>query len=117
MSKEQEGEPSKEQELPYYEAARFHGEGPARQAYFALQDTIFESECTLSSYRIILGGIWHVAVLGERPADELQAKLSRALRNGDPVSLPEDIVTSLAERGREQRQIAPWVERHYRPGR
>jgi len=115
MSKEREGEAGKEHELPYYQAARFHREGSARRAYFALQDTIFESECTLSTYRIILNGTWHVAVLGERPAEELQEKLDRALRNGDPVSLPEDVVTSLVERGKQQRRIAPWVERHYRP--
>ena len=36
MSKEWQGEAGKEQELPYYQAARFHGEGPARRAYFAV---------------------------------------------------------------------------------
>jgi hypothetical protein len=69
MSKVREREAGKEQELPYYHSARFNGEGAIRRAYFALQDTIFETGCNLSTYRIILNGIRHVAVLGGNSSD------------------------------------------------
>ena len=118
MSKERPGgEPDKEREQPYYQAARFLDEGPARRAYFAAQDTIFAAECELSSYRFLLEDRWHVAVVGEPPEEGLERQLQRALRGGTPVSLPEDVLTALHERGKEIRRQALWTERHYRPGK
>jgi len=118
MSPEKRGdEPGHEHEsLPYYHAVRFQKEGAARQAYFAAQDTIYKVECNISTYRFLLRGIWHVAVIGEPPPEELDQELRHALRHGDPVPLPEDLLSDFTNRAKEARRLAPWVERHYRPG-
>lgn len=118
MSKERPGgDPDKEREQPYYQVARFFQEGSARRAYFAAQETIFAAECELSSYRFLLQDRWHVAVVGEQPEEDLEHQLQRALRAGTPVSLPQDVLTALDERGKAIRKQALWTERHYRPGK
>ena len=89
-------------------------EGPARRAYFAAQEAIFQTPCELSTYRIVLNGVWHVSVVGDEPPEELQAQLERALRAGDPVELPDDVLRALAERGKAERTKRLWTERHYR---
>ena len=80
MSPERPGEePGREHEpLPYYHAVRFQREGAARQAYFATQDAIYKVECNISTYRFLLRGIWHVAVIGEPPPEELDQQLRQA---------------------------------------
>jgi hypothetical protein len=95
-------------------AVRFQGEGPARRAYFAVQNAILETACQLSTYRFLVRGIWHVAVMGEPPPEELGLEINRALRSGDSVELPEEIAQSLSERGKQERQKRIWTERHYR---
>ena len=50
MSKEREGgagKEGKERDLPATKQLGSRGKGPTRRAYFALQDTIFASECIL----------------------------------------------------------------------
>lgn len=108
------GEPPKEDERPYYRAVRFPGEKAARRAYFATQETIFATDWNMSTYRLILGGIWHVAVMGDQPPEELERKLMRALRHGDPVQLPYDVLRPLQQRGETERRNGLWTERHYR---
>ncbi|MBV9282506.1 MAG: hypothetical protein JOZ41_20705 [Chloroflexi bacterium] len=119
MSKERPGgydgqEHHEQQERdPYFRARRFQREGAARRAYFATQEAIFAAECDLSTYRFLLRGIWHVAVMGAEPPEELAQELKQHLRHGDPVDLPEEVRRGLSERGRQQRQSGLWSEGHY----
>ena len=39
------------------------------------------------------------------------------LVDGTPETLPPNLITFFNERRIEARQIAPWVERHFRPGK
>jgi hypothetical protein len=111
-----EGTPEQEP-VPYYQAARFRGECPARRAYFQAQDMLFHTpESELSAYRFQLERIWHVAVLGEPPPEDLAKKLETAFARGVPTELPPDILKLLAERREQANRQAPRVERHYRPG-
>jgi hypothetical protein len=111
-----EGKP--EQELvPYYHAARFRNERPARDAYFQAQEILFTTpDSELSAYRFLLERIWHVAVLGEPPDEDLAKKLQTAFARGEPTMLPLDILKVLAQRREQATREAPWVEHHYRPG-
>ncbi|PLS80171.1 MAG: hypothetical protein CYG59_09425 [Chloroflexi bacterium] len=70
-----------------------------------------------SSYRFQLEQVYHVTVLGERPHTKLERRLERILASGEPVELPEDILDQLWKRRELARQINPWVEGHYRPGK
>ncbi len=112
-------DPEQEQPERYYKASRFPGEEPAGRAYFKTQDTIFEAreKADLSCYRFQLDTVYHVAVLGERPHAKLERKLERILASGEAVELPEDILDVLWRRRELARQINPWVEGHYRPGK
>lgn len=110
-SSEQEHQPS------YLQVARFSGERPAGRAYNQLQEAIFRSPgCELSVFRLILNRQWHVAVLGDPPAETLERRIRQVLSRGVPASLPEEILAELQRRRSEATRIGPWVEGHYRSG-
>src|SRR2546428_462554 len=97
----QEGERKQEHEpTPYYKAARFPGgEKPAGRAYSKAQDAIFRANGSeLSAYRLILDQLWHVAVLGEPPPEDLERKITKILATGEPATLPPEILKLLQER-------------------
>jgi hypothetical protein len=114
----QESEPHKEQDpAPYYLASKFSGERPAGTAYFQSQELIFNApDCELSVYRFQLSRIYHVAVVGDKPEQQLEDKLKDILSKGEPTSLPSIVLQLLLARRQQQIQHGPWVERHYRPG-
>ena len=113
---QQEGKPEQEP-IPYYKAARFKAEQIAGEAYFQAQAAIFDTpECDLSVYRFHIKRIYHLAVLGDHPSEDLEQKLQEILSTGEPVSLPPNILKLLAERRSQAIKKGPWVERHYRPG-
>ena len=92
-------------------------DAPALAAYTEAQGLLFSNECDLSAYRIRFQNIPHVVVLGSRPEPEIDEKLSKVLEGGEPANLPQDIVTTLAQRRTQARRLGPWVEGHYRPGK
>jgi hypothetical protein len=110
------GEQSEHEPQPYYQAAKFAGERPAGQAYFAAQEVLYtNTENDLSAYRFLLYRIWHVAVLGEQPQEALALQLQAILASGEAVSLPDDVLGLLFARRQQAKQLGPWVERHERP--
>src|SRR5687767_4014016 len=115
----QESEQHKEQDsTPYYLASKFSGEKPAGTAYFTAQELIFNApDCELSVYRFQLSRIYHVAVVGDKPEQELEDKLKDILSKGEPTSLPSMVLQQLLARRLQQTQHGEWIERHYRPGR
>jgi hypothetical protein len=103
-------------EPEYLKVARFLGDKPAGRAYRQAQDLLFAApDCELSTFRLHLNRVWHVAVLGEPPAEELDSRLQKILSRGEPASLPEEILLELQRRRAEATRIGPWVERHQRP--
>jgi hypothetical protein len=111
-----EGKPEPEP-VPYYHAACFRNEAPAQRAYFQAQELLFTTpDADLSAYRFLLRQIWHVAVLGEPPPEDLAKKLETAFARGEPTILPPDILKLLAQRRQQASRQGSWVERHYRPG-
>src|SRR5688500_11949684 len=96
-----------------YRATPFAGEEPAGKAYFKAQEAIFSRESALSADRFHPNHIWHVAVLGEQPPEELHQLLATILSTGEPTSLPADLLRFLETRRLQARQIGPWVEGHY----
>jgi hypothetical protein len=83
-----EGKPEQEP-VPYYHTARFHYEAPARRAHFQAQELLFRTpDADLSAYRFLLQQIWHVAVLGESPPEDLAKQLETVFARGDPLSCP-----------------------------
>src|SRR6266545_3456250 len=84
--KEQEHAPS------FHQAARYPDEQSSETPY------------DLSIYRLRLGHnlVWHVAVLGSPPPEDLQRRIEEILSTGEPVTLPDDILTHLVQRRAEQ---------------
>ena len=103
---------------PYYQAARFTGEKPAGRAYRQAREAIFTApDCDLSAYRFHLSRVWHVAVVGEQPPEDLEHQLQKILSRGELTSLPEQLVRMLEQRRVQATRLGSWVEGHYRPGR
>jgi hypothetical protein len=110
--------PSSEHESrpEYLQVARFSGEKPAGRAYRQAEELLFRSpDSELSAYRFHLSRIWHVAVLGDQPPEDVDKKLQRILSRGEPATLPEEILIELQRRRAEATRLGPWVERHVRP--
>src|SRR5438105_433479 len=117
---QQPGGSHPEQERPpYAQAARFPGEQPAGRAYRQAQAAVYRyrTDVDLSTFRLQINQVWHVAVLGETPPEDLEQQLASILAAGEPVSLPDDLLGLLAERRRQAARLGPWVQRHYRPGK
>ena len=118
MSQErhEEKHAEEQEQTPYYLAARYAGERPAGRAYFEGQETILRADCDLSVFRFQLNRVWHVAVLGEKPPDDLEDKLKTILSRGTPAPLPPEVLQTLASLRANATRQGPWVERHFRPG-
>jgi len=103
----------------YCRVAHFEGDLPARRAYARAQELIFAASdrANLSAYRFLLEQAPHVAVLGERPPDELDRRLATILSTGRPATLPPEILALLWGRRIDAGQQSSWVEGHYQPGR
>src|SRR5215213_8112013 len=100
----------------YLKVARFLGEKPAGRAYRQAEELLYRSPDTeLSAYRFHLNRVWHVAVLGDQPTEELDRQLQKILSRGIPASLPEEILLQLQRRRAAATKLGPWVERHQRP--
>jgi len=103
---------------PYYQAARFQNERPAKKAYFQAQRVIYryKGDVDLSAYRFLLNRLSHVAVIGSEPPEELTKRIKRILSSGQEATLPAEIVQALLQRRAEATEAGAWVEGHYRPG-
>ena len=101
----------------YLRVARFNGERPAGRAYDQLQVAFFRSPaCDLSVFRMLWQRDWHVAVMGDPPAETLERRIRQVLARGVPASLPKEILAKLQRCRAEATNIGPWVERHqHRP--
>jgi len=82
-----------------------------------MQDMVFGNDWDMSVYRFLLVGVSHVAALGEPQPPEVQEQVHGMLSEGVPATLPPHIVDTLLQRRSQAKQIGPWVEGHYRPGR
>lgn len=118
MGKERSEQPeSSESQQPLYcWAVSFPDDTTSESAYFQAQHTIFLSDCDVSVFRFGLHGVRYVAVIGQPPPADLDAKLRDVLSTGAPASLPNGILGFLAERRRHAQRLGPWVEGHYRQG-
>jgi hypothetical protein len=107
------------QPVPYHRAARFAAEEPARDAYFASQDAVlgYAGQVDLSTYRVQIGAIYHVIVLGEEPPMELGARIDAILAAGEAATLHPTVLARLAQRRREQSRHGSPIARHHRPGK
>lgn len=116
------GEPKREiEQPPYHQAAQFLGEqaeARAAQAYVQAQEIVYnDKKSDLSAYRLMLNAIYHVAILGEQPSQETDERIRVALSDGEPTTLPSDVLKTLNMRRLQMQQHGSWVEGHYRPGK
>jgi transposase InsO family protein len=49
----------------------------------------------LSTFRLRLNQVWHVALPGQAPPENLDRSLRRFLATGEPASLPDDLLQEL----------------------
>jgi hypothetical protein len=119
MSEGQRGrDPNKQRlkNLPaYHQAARYPDEQTSERPYDQMQQAIYETPCDLSAYRLMLGRdlVWHVAVLGNTPPEQLHRRITEILATGEQVTLPDNDLIALNERRKKQSKRGEWVEGHY----
>jgi hypothetical protein len=103
----------------YHQAARYPDEHASEGPYDQAQQAIYETPCDLSAYRLMLSRerIWHVAVLGDAPPEQLHRRITEILSTGEPVSLSDDNLIALNERRKRQTKHGEWVEGHYKTRR
>lgn len=113
-NKEQEQEPA-----PYYQAASYQNERPAKKAYIQAQKVIFNArgDVDLSVYRVLLNQLAHVVALGEEPPEKIHKRIQQILSSGTASTLPSDVLAQLLARRSQASKLGPWVEGHYRPGK
>src|SRR6266511_4976606 len=79
------------EQAPYYQAVRYMGqtaEARAGHAYAATQELLFnDEENDLSVFRLQIRQLWHVAVVGDQPDEELEQQLQEMLSGGEPTTL------------------------------
>jgi hypothetical protein len=104
---------------PYHRAARYMDEQASEAPYDQAQQTIYETPCDLSVYRLCLGPelTWHVAVLGNLPPEGLNRRIEEILASGEQIALPDEVLAQLTARRREQSSRGSWVEAHHFPRR
>ncbi len=117
--REPEDRPPHERETePYLRAARFAGEQPAGAVYQKVQSLLYHrQDVDLSAFRLQLNQVYHVAVLGLVPPENVDRVLERLLSSGETATLPADVVRLLSQRRAQESQRSSWVEKHYRPGK
>jgi len=104
---------------PYHRAARYSDEQASEAPYDQAQQTIYETPCDLSVYRLRLGLelTWHVAILGSPPPEGLNRRIEEILVSGEQATLPDEMLAQLTARRQEQSKRGPWVEAHHFPRR
>jgi hypothetical protein len=111
--------PERKEDTLYSKAVRYPDEQSSESPYDNVQELIRVEPCNLSVYRIRLGDHleYHVAVLGEPPAQELQRRIDDFLKDGEAVTLPSEAVDALLARRAQQQKDGPWVEHRHFPRR
>lgn len=113
-STEREHHPEREPRA-FVQSAQFADAESAGHVYAALQQAIFDSQSELSCFRLQLNTAWHAVVLGESPPRELAGQIETLLAQGEPATLPDEVLSYLQLRRAEAiASGSPWTERHYR---
>jgi hypothetical protein len=118
QSHDREG--SKEELLPaYHQAARYADEAACEVSYDQAQRAIYETQCDLATYRLLLmpDNLWHVVVLGDSLPDDLRQRLTDSLATGELVSVPNNLLIALNQHRKAQPTINGWAEQHALPRR
>lgn len=80
-------------------AFRFDDMNTAGDAYEVARDLIFGIDIDASVYRILLGGVPHVTVLGDGPLlQPVREMFERSCSQGEPAELPQDVIDTLFSR-------------------
>jgi hypothetical protein len=108
-----------EQDTQYYVAARYPSKQTAGKAYTSIERLIYEADCDLSAYRYFVRSerFWSVVIVGEVPPTALHERfitILKTLTRGELVdTLDADTLRLLRTRREQQKQLGPWVERHF----
>src|SRR6266480_5610010 len=91
--------PKEQEQKPYYLTSRFPTKQAAEAPYLAVQNTLHEMACDLSAYRFLRQWEepnekpWYVLVIGEKPKPAVEQRLTTALSQGEPATVPIEALT------------------------
>jgi hypothetical protein len=109
--------PEREERETWILTSRFEEMETARRAYEQLRNVVFGRNIDASVYRVQLGGVPHVILLGEGALPEwLRKTYEEACAKGQSVEMPEDVKSTLRERRIAGKLPGAFWEANYRPG-
>ena len=107
-------------------ASRFDSRDTSQAPYDAIQTIVREQAVVadFSVYRILQNWPesmskappspkrWYVAVIGNPPPEPLLTQVTTAINTGEPVPLPDEVVSLLADKRMQETTKRPYVEIH-----
>ena len=97
----------------YYYVASFPHEATA--VYQVIREIIHRDEVNLSAFQLpppVLPNFWHIAVIGDRPAEAVHQQIMKVLREGTLTTIPYELLMQLFARKVEENQKGNWREHH-----
>ena len=108
-------------------AARFDSRETSQAPYDSIQTIVHEQEdiADFSVYRLIQNWSesiskappspkrWYVAVIGHPPPEPLFTQVTDAINTGEPVPLPDEVISMLAAKRLQEISQRPYTEIHH----
>jgi hypothetical protein len=110
---------------PFLLASRFDSRETSQTPYDTIQTIVREQEASeFSVFRMIQNWLesmskapsspkrWYVAVIGYPPPEPLLTKVTEAINQGEPVPLPDEVVSVMTEKRLQEISKRPYTEIH-----
>jgi hypothetical protein len=94
-------------------SAQFAGAARSDAVYLTVQEILRERRCDLSAYRLCIGDIWVLTVLGQEPDPFTAQAIIDQLQRGQLVELGAEIEAYLWHRRRVVTACSSWAEAHH----
>src|SRR5947199_10416801 len=110
--------------FPFLMAARFDSRETSQAPYDSIQSIVRDQDVDFSVYRMIQNWPesmskappsptrWYVAVIGNPPPEPLFTQVTETINTGEPVPLPDEVVSLLAEKRLTETAARAYTEIH-----
>lgn len=115
------------QPFPFVLSSRFESRETSQAPYDTIQTIVREQEVAeFSVFRMLQNWPesmskalpstkrWYVAVIGHPPSEPFLTQVTDSINMGEPVSLPDEVVATLAEKRIKETAARPYTEIHRR---
>ena len=124
MPRPPEQPPPEVSPFPFLLASRFDSRETSQAPYDTIQTIVREQDVDFSVYRLLQNWPesmskappsmkrWYVAVIGTPPPEPLLTKVTETINSGEPVPLPDEVVSVMTEKRVTEIAKRPYTEIH-----